>query len=429
MHSRARRSLVLGLTAAATLLSAAQAGAQLAVQVQDPFGLPVVSSDAGRSYFYISKGANQNGGQAGFCYYGEEFAAPAPVNQSLEPGWYGGHFTAPFDGDMDDDDEGCRPYAGDPTDAPVPPSTQAMQDAGAAAREAYASAQDPASALTAIVATVTGTVTPLIPPAPAAGETCRSSEGGVATCVYSPDRGQYLLTAGPGTGDNELGVCTDAAAGDGYYGVWGNPSETDGDGSAGDPCPAQGPPAAASGPAPPPDRDGDGVADSGDRCPTTAASTSDGCPAQSDDGSESAGTDGSHERTGEGSAEPPPPCACPADPPEVPRVDITRSRLAVSRTARTTVPLQCETERTACRGVLRLTATRRTSTGRRVRVLLARAEFLVQPGQTVKRKVRLTRAGRRMLAASRRVRATAKTSVASASGPVVRRERVVLRRR
>jgi hypothetical protein len=62
-------------------------------------------------------------------------------------------------------------------------------------------------------------------------------------------------------------------------------------------------------------------------------------------------------------------------------------------------------------------------------VVVARAEFLVPAGGTLNRKVRLTRAGRRLLAANRRVRTRAKFVLVSSSGKVTRRDRVTLRRR
>jgi hypothetical protein len=260
--------------------------------------------------------------------------------------------------------------------------------------------------------------------APAPRE-CTGASGGEATCVDFGD-GNFVLGDRPDDGQGELGIC----AGGSYFYVAGPAEPT---GGAGEACPAAAPAPApepkpapepepeqgGGGSAPPPDADSDGRPDSSDRCPNTVGSTSDGCP-HNDRGD--SGNPGN-------SSTSPPPQSRPADPAERPRVDVTRRRLDVSPRGRMAVPLACQTVRTACRGVVRLTAMRRTKSGRRVRVVLARAEFLVQPGRTLERKVRLTEAGRRMLAANGRARTRARITLASASGRVVSRERVVLRRR
>jgi hypothetical protein len=270
------------------------------------------------------------------------------------------------------------------------------------------------------------------PPGGAPGSReCTSSTGGAAMCFDLGD-GNFLLGDPPDDGKGELGFCTtsdQAPAGAGYYYVSG-PSP---DGGAGEACPgaaatpASTPPPSSGGsqpqpqPQPEPDKDNDGVADSGDRCPTVAASTSDGCPPQSSGEGTSGGTEQTTTRE--------PAQSRPSEPAEAPRIDITRRRLGVSRRGKVAIPLKCETTRVICRGTLKLTATRRTKSGRRVRVVVARAEFLVPAGGTLNRKVRLTRAGRRLLAANRRVRTRAKFVLVSSSGKVTRRDRVTLRRR
>jgi hypothetical protein len=228
---------------------------------------------------------------------------------------------------------------------------------------------------------------------------CTGAGGGKATCVDFGE-GNFLLGDPPDDGAGELGLCIQGA----YFFLAGPEPQ---DGGAGEACPAAAPaPAAGGGTTTPPPSQEPPPSNDGSQQPSESGSTSQPPPRSE-----------------------PPQQSRPADPPETVRVDVVKRRVAVSRTGRTAVPIECLTARTACRGVLRLTATRRTSTGRRVQVLLARAEFLVQPGRILERKVKLTRAGRRMLAANRQLRTVARTSVGSASGAVVRDERLVLRRR
>lgn len=257
--------------------------------------------------------------------------------------------------------------------------------------------------------------------APAPRDCASASGGGAvdATCFGTED--MYFLGKAPGDGGaGEIGICAGEA---GYFYGTGPDGA---DGGAGGPCPtaaaAAPAPSGGGGSEPAPDKDGDGVADSGDRCPTVAASTADGCPPQSSGGTEQSSggtqtTSGGTQQSRSGSSS------------ELPRIDITRRRLGVSRRGKVAIPLKCQTFRAICRGTLTLTATRRTKSGRRVRVVLARAEFLVPAGGSLQRKVRLTRAGRALLATKGTLRANAKFVMASYGGKITRRDRVVLRRR
>ena len=247
-------------------------------------------------------------------------------------------------------------------------------------------------------------------PAPAQRD-CTGASGGEATCVDLAE-GTFLLGDPPDDGAGELGLCIQGT----YFYVAG-PGEPDG--GAGETCPA-------AAPAPAPAAEGGGSSTppaSQEPAPSGSSESSGESQGTTDSGTTDSGT------TSQPQQSQPPQQSRPADPPENVRVDVMTRRLLVSRTGRTTVPIECLTVRTACRGVLRLTTTRRTSSGRRVRVLLARAEFLVRPGTILERRVRLTRAGRRMVAAHRRIRAKATTTVESASGAVVQSERLTLRRR
>ena len=219
---------------------------------------------------------------------------------------------------------------------------------------------------------------------------CISASGGEATCFDFGD-GNYLVGDPPDDGQGELGFCTtseQAPAGAGYYYVAG-PSP---DGDAGAECPAA-PPAP---PAPP--------ADAGDPAAGGEAAT----PPPSDDGR-------------------PPTGSRPADPVEVPRIEITRERRQVSRRGYVRLPLACRAVQTDCIGELRLAATRRTRDGRRVGVLLAEATFRVGAGDTAIRRVRLTRRARLLLAARGEFRARARMALKHAGGTAVQRDAVVLR--
>jgi hypothetical protein len=233
---------------------------------------------------------------------------------------------------------------------------------------------------------------------------CTGASGGGATCVDLGE-GNFLLGDPPDDGAGELGLCIQGT----YFYVAGPEPP---DGGAGEACPAPAPVTTVT-----PGESGSGGGSTAPP-PNQSGGSSDGGSQPTQQPSESGST-----------SQPQPEGSRPADPPEACRVDVMARRLSVSRTGRTAVPIECLTVRTACRGVLRLTTTRRTKSGRRVRVLLARADFLVRPGRILERKVRLTRAGRRMLAARGRLRARVTTSVANASGPVVSSERLVLRRR
>ena len=107
---------------------------------------------------------------------------------------------------------------------------------------------------------------------------------------------------------------------------------------------------------------------------------------------------------------------------------ITRERRKVSARGYVAIPLACRSARTACVGVLRLTATRRTRDGRRARVLLADMNFRVAPGDTATRRTRLTRAGRALLATRKELRAGARMALRYSGYTTVQRDRLVLRR-
>jgi hypothetical protein len=271
-------------------------------------------------------------------------------------------------------------------------------------------------------------------PAPG-GRECTSSNGGAATCIDF-DAGNYLVLDPPDDGHGELGFCTDqeqAPDGPGYYFASG-PSP---DGGKNDACPggAAAPAPAPGGgegeggetPPPPPDGDGDGAADSNDRCPATAGSGPDGCPEQPAESTSEPAPTG--ESTTPPPASRPAPQQRPAQPVERPRVEVTRSKLRVSRRGRLSVPLACRSARTRCTGDLLVTASRRTASGRVVRVVVARATFDLAAGAKASRRVRLTKAGRRMLANSASLRGRARTVLLYEDGRVERRERLVLRRR
>jgi hypothetical protein len=239
---------------------------------------------------------------------------------------------------------------------------------------------------------------------------CTSLGGGAATCVDFGD-GNFILGDAPDDGYGEFGFCTSsdqAPAGPGYYYVSGPPPG----GDAAAPCPTAAPAAA------PPAEGGGGDTGSGDGGSTDSGSTDSG---STDSGSTAEGgttESGSTTTTQQRQSEPA----------ELPSIDVTRNRLRVSRRGWVAIPLACLTTRTPCVGELRLTATRRTRTGKRVRVLLAKAVLHVDAGDSVKRRVRLTKAGRRLLAKRGKLGARARTVLTHSGGSVVRSERVVLRR-
>jgi len=206
---------------------------------------------------------------------------------------------------------------------------------------------------------------------------CTSSIGGEATCFDFGD-GNYLVGDSPDDGQGELGFCTSS----GYYYVSG-PAP---DGDAGAECPGAAP--------------ADGGGDPGGEPPP---------PPPSNGG----GTTTTQPR--------------PAEQLEVPRIEITRDLRRVSRRGYVRIPLACRTVRTACVGVMRLRGTRRRRDGRRVHVLLAEARFHVGAGDTATRRIRLTRAGRLLLAAREELRANARMALRHADGTTVQRDRVVLR--
>lgn len=356
----------------------------------------------------------------GSFLYGEQAGTGGEIGICVQGMYFGGKGPADPDGWLADEEECAKRTGGSPGGGPVEPPCEF-----------------PAGCIAQIVEAISGGGEggggdPGSPGTPGQRE-CSGISGPGATCLGTET--DYLLLKSPGEGNGEFGICTTQPVppeGAGYYYGTG-PTDPTGGHEAACPTGAPVPPAGegGTGTTAPADEDGDGVADSGDRCPRVSGSTSDGCPPQSGGSGSRPSESGSEQSSArDGSAGSPPPSRSrDADPPELPRVDITRGRLGVSRTGRTTVPLRCETVRTACKGVLRLTATRRSSSGRRVRVVVAKAQFLVQPGRKLKRKVRLTRAGRRMLANRGRVATRAQIKLSSSSGSVVTRERVVLRRR
>jgi len=206
---------------------------------------------------------------------------------------------------------------------------------------------------------------------------CAGASGGEATCFDFGD-GNYLVGDSPDDGQGELGFCTSS----GYYYVSG-PAP---DGDAGAECPGAAP--------------ADGGGDPGGEPPP---------PPPSNGG----GTTTTQPR--------------PAEQLEVPRIEITRDLRRVSRRGYVRIPLACRTVRTACVGVMRLRGTRRRRDGRRVHVLLAEARFHVGAGDTATRRIRLTRAGRLLLAAREELRANARMALRHADGTTVQRDRVVLR--
>lgn len=214
---------------------------------------------------------------------------------------------------------------------------------------------------------------------------CASSTGGEATCVDFGD-GNFLVGDSPEDGTGELGFCTSseqAPSGPGYYYVGGLPP----DGDAGVACPA--PPAATGGapaPAEPPPP-----------------------PPPSDSGTS------------------PPPSTGPAQVSELPHVEITRDLKRVSRRGYVEIPLACRSTRTACVGELTLSATRRTRSGRRVRVLLAETTFRVAPGEKAERRTRLTSDGRELLADRGELDANARMLLRHDDGTTVQRDELVLR--
>lgn len=276
--------------------------------------------------------------------------------------------------------------------------------------------------------TESASVTVVVPPDEGGGgggdSACKSSDGTDATCV-DLDEGNYLVLESPEDGRGEFGLCTtseEAPAGPGYYYVAGPNPEPGGD--TGVDCPERGGEGDGGdggdgggdgGGSTPADSDGDGVPDSSDRCPTVAAATADGCPAES--------SGGSPEPTHEPQVQ-----ERPVEQAEPPRVAVRRRVLRVGRRGRLAVPIRCRSERTVCRGKLKLIRRHRTRRGVR-RIVLARVAFRIEPRGAVKRRVRLTKAGRAVLRNRRRVRAVARTVVASDSGRVVTRQRVALRRR
>ena len=257
------------------------------------------------------------------------------------------------------------------------------------------------------------------PPSGPAQRDCTGATGGAATCVDFGD-GNFILGDPPDDGHGELGVC----AGGSYFFVAG-PDSPDGDAGGTCPAAASAPSGGEPAPAPEPDSDGDGLPDASDRCPTSAAGTSDGCPPQNPSGSSTSPTESS-QTTGESQTDQERPAA-PAEPAESPVLDITRNRLRVSRRGWVGIPLACRTTRTPCIGTLTLAASRRTKDGRRVRVVLARARVHVDAGDTATRRVRITRRGRELLSRRNPLRALARIALTHDAATVAAAERLTLR--
>lgn len=124
----------------------------------------------------------------------------------------------------------------------------------------------------------------------------------------------------------------------------------------------------------------------------------------------------------DGVGPPPPPPPPPAPPPPPPPLEAP----IVSTTVRVisgfvTISLRCDPRaRTACEGVLTLTAPVRGGT-----LVLGRGEFFIDPGATDPVQVALNKRGRRYVAAARRVRATARAVAKDGAGKPIDTSRVI----
>lgn len=113
---------------------------------------------------------------------------------------------------------------------------------------------------------------------------------------------------------------------------------------------------------------------------------------------------------------------------EQPAVRLLRDRLRVSRAGRLSIPLACDAERVPCAGTLALLLDPAVGTTRQA--IVAEAGYLLEPGETVRQRLRLTSRGRRALARHGRISATAVTETGAADATtLVERTSVLLRRR